>query len=318
MTPLPKSSRDWRRNVAAEEAFAEAQRRMAAAAVELSKAIEEMAGTGHWKAMGCASVGVYAEMCGVPGGIARTLRRLPEVLRAAPQLEAAVVEGRYGFEAVANLWAFVEDPSLLKEGETLEGLLEHRTGKQVLRLARARRIEKKDPTKRNRVTVDVTDEGADDLERVREFESQRQQRCLTLDEAVEAAAHFFVEKHDLLKKTPRRRRMADTTGKPGRGVPAEVERYLLATYGRKCLLWWCDADLIKQNAHIKSKRRLGGQEARNLIPPCCGHHLLYDLGFLFEAISGGRRFLMNRYGMTMGEIFEPPAELFGASTVAAS
>ena len=309
MTPLPKSSAEWVPDLEAEDAFLAAVRAMNAAALAAAQAIDRMAASGHWKAMGCANLGAFAEMSGLSAGVAWYLRCLPEVLRAAPELEKDLVEGTYGFEAVASLAPFVQDPTLLLEGETLPSLLVHRTGKQIRRLVRQRRIARKDATRKNHVSVDVSDDGLDTLEHARELHSQKLQRPVSMDEVVEAAAQALVEKLDPLAKAPRRRRMADTDGKPGRGIAAEVVRWILLTYGRKCLLWWCDNDLLRAFAHRKSKKNLGGQEKRNLIPPCCGHHVLYDLGLLIEVAGGGKRYLANRWGRLMGEIIEPPAEV---------
>jgi hypothetical protein len=161
MTPLPKSSAQWRPDMEAEEAFLAEVRRFSAAALGLARAIDRMAASGHWKAMGCANLAAFAEMNGLPASATWYLRQLPEVLAAAPSLEKDLLEGTYGYEAIASLAPFVQDPTLLKEGESIPSLLVHRTGKQIRRLVRQRRIEKKDATPRNHVSLEVTDEGLD-------------------------------------------------------------------------------------------------------------------------------------------------------------
>jgi hypothetical protein len=273
------------------------------------RGIEEMEGAGHWFARGLSNVGEIAEKYGLSARIAFQLVRLRRVLRAAPGLENEILEGKYNFELVAALLPFVEDSTLLDEGETLESMLVHRTTRQLHRLARRRRIEKGKTQERHPVSLELTDEGKADLDHASQILSQQKQEPLTYSETVAIALRDSIEARDPLEKVPRARRMEDTDGKPGRGTAQEVIRWFLKTYGRKCLCWWCDHDLLKQRAHIKSKHLLGGQEAANLIPPCTRHHKLFDLGFLILLASGGKRYLADRWGELLGEIIEPPPEL---------
>ena len=74
--------------------------------------------------------------------------------------------------------------------------------------------------------------------------------------------------------------MADTVGRSGRHVPAEVARTVVARQGDRCAVPGCDHEIWMNKAHVERHCRGGSREAWNFHYLCWVHHVLYDLGRL--------------------------------------
>jgi hypothetical protein len=74
--------------------------------------------------------------------------------------------------------------------------------------------------------------------------------------------------------------MPDTTGRPGRHVPAEVKRTVRARQGGRCAVPFCDNSVYLEHAHLKAHRLGGSREADNLPGLCRKHHDQLDKGYI--------------------------------------
>jgi hypothetical protein len=304
---------ECRKDPEAAAEFTSAARELAAAALRLGQASRRIEKAGHHTLVGVFRIGEYGEREGVSARIVRSAMNLARVLEelreSEPDLERLVLAGERGWESAGLLVAFLDEPDLLLPGERMASLIERRSTRRVEALIRERRARLKDQTRRFSVHLTLTAEECEELEVARAVASQKAQEPLSRSEAVGRILRDYLKRHDLLAKTERRRRMADTRGRPGRGIPAQVRRYLLTVFGRRCAVWYCDCNLVLQIAHILAKWLGGSQEALNLLLECLGHHRLLDLGILSIEEHGGRRMLVTKDGLEVGEAFTPPPGL---------
>jgi predicted restriction endonuclease len=130
------------------------------------------------------------------------------------------------------------------------------------------------------LTALLTSSGREKFERARKLACRKQNKVLSEGETVEVLSDHYLDSFDPERKTPRKRRMAETIGRTGRHVPASVTRAVIARQGDRCAVPGCDHDIFMNLAHILPHRRGGSREAWNIHYLCWQHHVLYDRGQL--------------------------------------
>jgi hypothetical protein len=114
--------------------------------------------------------------------------------------------------------------------------------------------------------------------RAREVASKRAGDILTWGQTLAALVEHYLREYDPARAKPRIRRAPDTRGRPGRYVPAEVRREVLARSNGGCCFPACSNHIWVQFAHRKPHRKGGSREADNGDGLCHHHHVRRDRG----------------------------------------
>src|SRR5207244_751249 len=99
----------------------------------------------------------------------------------------------------------------------------------------------------------VSPQTRDRFDRARRLACRKEGVALTRGQAIDHIVTHFIDSFDMLAKKPRRRRMADTRGRPGRARAAEVRRELMSRGGDRCSVPFCDNRTFLENAHGVAK-----------------------------------------------------------------
>lgn len=291
-------------------ALARYQRALSAmrqAALEAAAALAELDAAGHWRAEGFASLAEFGEHYGSSARETRTLLRLAQAVELRPEWAQEVRQGRIGVEAAAVLRDVALDPKLERPGEDFVRLAREGSTAKLQRLVRRRQAEVREGGPVVELTIHLSGPSCEDLERARAVASRRADRALTLSETVATVARQYLAWHDAAFRKPGHRRMPSTRGRPGRAVPAEVNRALRQRHEGRCAVPGCDHSIWTDRAHLRAKRLGGDQEGGNLILLCRRHHWMLDTGQIRLVGPPGRRRFLTRGGRDLGPLDEPRA-----------
>jgi hypothetical protein len=234
----------------------------------------------HYVFRGCSSMAHYGEMRGRSARETCTLVAVGKAVAAHPELEEKILAGTLSLDAVAALNRLYEHPKLMRDGEDWLMWAEQWSARELERAIcrRVREAESGEPT--TVLTAILTVSGRDRFDRARQLASRKKNKHLSEGETVEVLSDHYLDSFDPDRKQPRPRRTPDTSGRPGRDVPAEVDRTLRCRWGDRCAVPRCDHHIWLHKAHIRPHRRGGSREALNLHYLCWEHHVLFDAGLL--------------------------------------
>lgn len=280
---------------------------MRRAALRAAAALSELDAAGHWRTEGFASLAEFGEHHGSSARETRTLLRLAQAIELRPEWHQEVRQGRISVESAAVLRDVALDPKLERPGEDFARLAREHSAAKLQRLVRRRQAEVREGGPVVELTIHLSGPSCEDLERARTVASRRAERVLTLSETVAAVARHYLVWHDAAYRRPGRRRMPSTRGRPGRAVPAEVDRALRKRHEGRCAVPGCDHSIWVDRAHLRAKRLGGDQESGNLILLCRRHHWMLDSGQIRLVGPPGQRRFCTRGGRDLGPLDEPRA-----------
>src|SRR5262245_13897534 len=239
-------------------AMREAQIRSAHALVRIDDA-------GHVVFEGCASIGEFGERYGVAASETRRLLAMGRAIEVYPEVEPKVREGRIPVASAAVIGWVVTTPGMLRPGDQwVEWAETESTHDLMERFERRREEIVLDPDARGVwLKFYVSTRTSRRFGRARRLASRQEGVALTKGQALVRILDFYIDAFDMLAKTPRRRRMPDTAGRPGRARAAEVKRELMMrgadTLGAdvrgadRCSVPFCDNKTFLENAHGLAK-----------------------------------------------------------------
>jgi hypothetical protein len=234
----------------------------------------------HYLFGGCSSIAHYGEMRGRSGREALVLAAVGECLEMRPELEERILSGRLSLDAVATLKKLFAKSGVIREGEDWVRWAEEWSAKELEEAVRKRLREAESGEHVSVLVALLTDSARDRFQRAKQLASRKKNAALSAGQTVDVLSDHYLNSFDPDRREPRARRMPDTTGQPGRHLPAEAEREVVGRYGDRCTVPRCDHRIWLNRAHIEPHRRGGNREAWNLIYLCWEHHLLYDFGYL--------------------------------------
>ena len=278
--PKPKLTSEAVRQDKAEREFLALHRERRELELRAARLLARMDGTYHWAYRGCSSVAQYGEMHGLSGREARMLAAVGKALALQPKLEQEILSGKLSLDAAAALGKVYENPAMVRDGEDWLVWAEQWSLKEFERQVRKRLREVETAEPVTTLTVILTSSGRENFERARQLACRKENKLLTEGQTVEVLSDHYLDSFDPARKTPRARRMADTLGRSGRHVPAEVIRTVVARQGDRCAVPGCDHDIFVNLAHILPHCRGGSREALNFHYLCWEHNTLYDRGQL--------------------------------------
>jgi hypothetical protein len=237
--------------------------------------------TGHFLCAGCASLAEYGEANGLSGREARTLAAAGQALELRPALEEDLLSGKLSLDAVAALGRVFKNPHLVKDEQDWLRCAEQWPAERLQREIRIKERETETGEPVSVLFAILTATGRAHFERARILASRKKKKLLAEGETVEVLTDHYLNSFDPDRKKPRKRRMPDTTGRPGRHVPEEVKRYVRARpHGDRCAVPGCENKVFLDYAHKRPHWDGGSREARNLHRLCPRHNRLYDEGKL--------------------------------------
>ena len=270
---------------------------------------------------GCASIGEYGRRIGYGSQQAREYAAAGRVLAVCPAAEGMLLDGSLSVSTLAIVAPLLleEDLGLRDEqGAPLghEAILAWaltRSDPQLRRTVHRRREEVRTDAPTVARTVYLSSRGVEDLERTQTLVSRKEDRLVSVTEAVEHALRSYVEQHDLLEKKARARRSApmrlrDDGRRNSRYVPAEVRRELMARHNDVCAIEFCEHRIWLENAHHVAHAAGGGNEVADQDRLCSPHHRMKDHGEIIwipDAGGSGRGHYRTREGDTLR--LKPPA-----------
>lgn len=302
------------RAVRQDEAHAEILRRRAGQrreSLRLARLFHAVAAHHHYVYEGCPSLGAYAESIGFSAREGRLLAEVGKALAAEPRLEERILAGRISLDAAAVLGRFHENAEeLARSGEDWLDYAERWTARRLERELRKRMREAETGGPVSVLEAVLTATGREKFERARALACRKERRVLDEGQTVEVLSDHYLDSFDPLRKEPRKRRMADTSGGNGNGsraIPAEAKRAVLARQGDRCANPECDREIFLHFSHGVPHARGGSREAENLERLCYTCHRMRDAGLLrVERTESGLVFRA-RDGRILGEPRAPRA-----------
>lgn len=270
-----------------------------------AQALERLEACRHWHTTGCASLAELGERHGLSAAETALLLRLGQALAARADLREALVEGRVSLESVAALRDVVLDPTLQRPGEDLVAMAPDLPTRQLVRLVRHRVAERREGGPVVEVTVHLSGTDRERLERARQLASRKEERMLSMPEAITRIVNHYLDTFDPLRVRPAARRLPDTRAVPGRAIAAQVKRALELHFGGRCSVAKCEHFVWLHRAHLLAKARGGSQEADNLILLCPRHHAMFDAGEIRIVGTAGKRRFATADGTDLGPLDLP-------------
>lgn len=245
-----------------------------------ARLLAEIDKAAHFVHRGCSSLSQYGEMIGLSGREARVLAAVGKALELEPELEERVLSGKLSLDAAALLVKVLAEPGVRRDGDDwLAWAQEWSAVRLDLEIRkRLREVQSGEPV--SVMSAVLTASGRERFERARQLACRKESRVLSEGETVEVLSDHYLDSFDPDRKKARRRRMDSTVGQPGRRVPAEVVRKVVARQGDRCAVPGCDHKIWMNKAHVVAHRHGGSREEGNLVYLCREHHVLLDLGKL--------------------------------------
>jgi hypothetical protein len=292
-TDLPFRMRPPRRGVrddAARAEFLASVASMREAQIRSARALVKIDDSGHVVFEGCASIGEFGERYGVAASETRRLLAMGRAMEAFPEVEPKVREGRIPVASAAVIGWVVTTPGMLRPGDKWVEWAETESTRDLMeRFERRREEVVLDPdAKAVWLKFYVSTRTNRRFGRARRLASRQEGVALTKGQALVRILDHYIDSFDMLAKTPRRRRMPDTAGRPGRARAAEVKRELMMRGADvlgadmqgadRCSVPFCDNKTFLENAHGLAKAEGGDQESANTARDCSAHHTMVDSG----------------------------------------
>jgi len=270
---------------AIEQALGARHREERALQLRVARLLWEAERTRAFRLHACSSIAQFGEVFGRSATEARWLAAVGRVLEIEPAVEEEILAGGISIEAGAALLRGFTCPALARSGIDWLEMARHRSARRLRDLMDQVEREATSGERVTHVTVLMTDSGREDFSAARRLLSRRNKRVVAGGEAVEMLSRCYLDREDPARKRPARRRMPHTAGHPGRTVPAEVVRELLARNDGRCPVSLCDHRIWMDMAHRVPHRHGGSREADNLAYLCRQHHGLLDSGLMRMAGS---------------------------------
>jgi hypothetical protein len=301
------------RNDAAKAAFLAAVSGMREAQIAAARALVGVDDSGHVVFEGCASIGEFGERYGVSASETRRLLAMGRAIQAYPEVEQKVREGRIPVASAAVIGWVVTKPGMLRPGDKWVEWAETESTRDLMeRFERRREEVVLDPdAKVVALSFFVSEPTKRHFDRARVLACRKEGMVLTKGQALVQMIDHFLDSFDMLRKTPRKRRMPSTAGRPGRARAAEVKRELMlrgadVRGADRCSVPFCDNKVFLENAHRKPKALDGDQESPNTARDCVGHHTMVDSGQMqMRGTPQAPRYETND-GRSLSERFKPP------------
>jgi len=280
---VPLRMRPPRRGVRNEPAkwrFLTAMATIRESQLQAAKSLVEIDDCGHVVFEGCASIGEFGERYGISASDTRRLLAMGRAIEAYPEVEQKVREGRIPVASAAVIGWVVTKPGLLREGDSWVEWAETESTRDLMeRLERRREEVVLDPDA-NVIPLQffVSRATKRRFDRASVLAWRKEGTPLTKGQVFNCLLDHFIDAFDMLAKRPRRRRMADTRGRPGRARAAEVKRELMMRGADRCSVPFCDNKTFLENAHGVAKAEGGDQESPNTSRDCTAHHTMVDAG----------------------------------------
>jgi len=257
--------------------------------------------------LGFSHVADLAESLGISADEGRRLLSLARALRAWPEVEARLLDGRLNPEKASAPARLKEIDGALHLGEDWLALAEQETTLQFQRRVNRRCEETLRGEPVERVSGWVTCHGMEAFRFARRILSRRARRRITRGETIEALSHYFLDREDETRVAAGVRRVGDTSDLPGiRTIPEEVRRIVRERAHFRCEFPRCSYDTWLEYAHIVPHRLGGSREARNLLFLCGVHHRAIDCGIFEAFVEDGQAMFVSRYGfLFLGPVLLP-------------
>ena len=229
----------------------------------------------HWAYELCSSIRQFGEKHGFSAREAHTLAAVGKALELNPRIEEELLAGSITLHGAA-LGMIFADPKLVKEGEDWIAEAQKLTDRDLNRKVRERMVEVYEGGPVSTMTTVMSANARSKFERARAVASQKERRILDEGQTIEVLSDHYLDDFDEDRKKERARRMPDTTGLPGRKIPAQVKRKLKRRRRGLCQFPGCDNRIWIQSCHRRWHASGGSREPPNMLRFCGFHHFLFD------------------------------------------
>ncbi len=247
-------------------------------ALGLAKALAKVDATAAFFRKSCGSIGQYAAAHGLPASWGFQLRFVGVALGCFAWLEGRIRDGSFSFEQAVELGRLGMVEGALHEGDDWEAY----RFKSLLELRRDVRTRLEETIRKKtglqRFTVDLTPEGFEEFLRAHTLASRKAKRVLTRGEVIERVVREYVERWDMDRTEPGKRRMGCTCCPKCRTVPMETKRACRSFYGDQCWVPGCTNHIFLESMHVTPNCEGGSQEIENTGLGCSRHHTMFDAG----------------------------------------
>jgi hypothetical protein len=209
--------------------------------------------------------------------------------REVPELKEAVQKGELSLNAARKIVSvitpetqqtWIEKAKTLRQKELEKEIVKNHPEKKVRSAIKPITENKREL----RVLIDQDLEAV--IERIKDLESQRTKKPVTLEDALVAMAKFFLEKKDPIESARRfeKKSKVQVTLPEGpkksnalvfsarRKIPESILRQVRLRDGGRCQARQCNEKKWLEVHHIKPWSQGGGHELNNLLTLCSFHH----------------------------------------------
>lgn len=273
------------RNEAAKRQYLEGLEEMRRGAVKAAEALVELKRCRHYELESCGSIEEFARKNGANDEETRRLLSLGRATEAKPEMKELVLEGRVSIESGSCAGKVLAKPEMQRAGDDwLKWAAEDSPKEFRKRVAeRVEEVRSGGEPALSRILT-ALDRAWEKFARARVIASRSARTTLSEGETLETISDFYLDRTDPMRKEGAARRMPDTLGTPGRKMPAEELRKVLARNDDRCQYPGCTNRIWLENAHRIPHSRGGGREAADTLRFCKVHHRMFDAG-LFRAIG---------------------------------
>lgn len=270
--------------VAALEAFSKAAARIREAHLEAAQALRIAVDVGALQVAAISGPGELAVRNGLPPWVGVELDKVAKGLRVDPTIGDEIRAGTLMLPAAADVGEATQWSPAWREKHSwteIRATASTMPFREFHRTFQRWKAELRAGVPVRLVSMHVTEEGWDDMSRVRQLKSRTAHEVLTLGEVTESVFREWRLEHDPEYVTPGERKVPDTSERPGdRYVPREVDREVRQRFGDRCAVPGCDNIFWLDRSHRIPHRAGGCREAFNIDLLCNPHHGQYETGYL--------------------------------------
>ena len=190
-----------------------------------------------------------------------------------PKLEKAVTTGELSVSQARRIAPVLTETNASTWIEKAKELPQRELEKAVASVnPNAKPIERMKPVSAEqvKVTVTVSPKVAEMLRRIQDLESQRTQKAVSLDEALEAMAENYLERKDPVRKAERAKPKSECPQESTRAIPAAIKHAVVRRDKNQCVE--CGATRWLEIHHKKPLAEGGLTIPENLLTLCSAHH----------------------------------------------